>query len=331
MNAIDTPPRGGPVFVVGMNGSGTTMLADSLGRHPGLYMFPHETWVLPYFAKTLERFGDLGTLPGRVALAHELGRQKAFWHTNGKRDLVLDESALAAPGFAGVVDAVFQHFARQQGKVRWGEKSPMHLGHMKLLASHFPEARFVHIIRDGRDAAQSFHRRYGYVPEESVWRWKTLLAEGRAQGAALGPERYHEVQYEALTADPQTAMRALCAFIGLPYDPVVTESSMRMVDPNVAAGAGGRIIENSEKWRDYFSPRQVAALERIAGRMLQELGYPVAITGDRNPPGWKLKWWTLRGKVARTIRHFQRWGLDGLPGYLRSIGASLRQKRAGRM
>ena len=54
----------GPIFVVGMNGSGTTMLADSLGRHPHIYSMPQESKVLPYYLQHYGHAGALDTLEG---------------------------------------------------------------------------------------------------------------------------------------------------------------------------------------------------------------------------------------------------------------------------
>ena len=317
-----------PAFVVGMNGSGTTMLAESLGRHPDLYMFPFEVRVLPYHLKAL-RGADLGSLEARRRFVDALSAAKPFWHANGRQSLRLSDAALAYGGAANAVDALFQHFARQQGKARWGEKSPMNLLHLELLASVFPAARFVHIVRDGRDAAQSFHRRYGYCPEETVYRWKHVIERGRRQGIELGSERYLEIRYEALTESAEDGLRRVCTFLGLAFDPVMLNSSMRMMDEATAGGAQ-QIIVNSGKWQTYFSVREQVALEAIAGRQLAALGYSASVLGDAEPSPWRRLWWRGLGLTRRTARHFRRWGWAGLPGYLRNALASRKQSSTGR-
>lgn len=322
-------PDTGPVFVVGMNGSGTTMLADSLGKHPQLYMFPLEIRVLPFLLQRHEKDADAGSAAADRRLADALGSAKPVWQANGWKALQLPDDALHRPGAEATVDAVFRHFAQAKGKQRWGEKSPMNLLHLGLLARVFPGARFVHIVRDGRDAAQSFHRRYGFCPPETIYRWKRVIAQGRAQGARLGDTRYLEVTYEQLTGDPEPWMRRICSFLGLPFDPVVLSSSMRMVDPARAQGAQG-IMRNSGQWAQYFSPGEVAQLEAIAGAQLSALGYPVGQLGDTDPPRWKLAWWRLVGVMRRTTHHFRRWGWKGLPAYLRSLAISARQAASGR-
>ena len=81
--------RDGPVFVVGHNGSGTTMLADCLGHHPDLYIFPFETRVLPHFIRKLARYGDLSDVHARQALADDIGKCRAYWKANGRRPVRL--------------------------------------------------------------------------------------------------------------------------------------------------------------------------------------------------------------------------------------------------
>lgn len=320
-----------PIFVVGMNGSGTTMLADSLGKHPTLYMFPLESKVLPFFIAELDRFGDLTSPANRRRLADEIGRARPYWQANKKSPLILDDTELAdCYAFGDIVSRIYQCFAARHGKSRWGEKSPMNVQHIGALARHFPSARFIHIIRDGRDAAQSFHRRWGFNPRHTIWRWKKAVVDGRSQGMALAADRYLEVRYEAVTTQPETEMKRICRFAGLSFDSAVLDSSMRFMDPRNHAARSGRIVENSEKWRSYFDSSQLAALEAIAGKVLADLGYPVTQSGDANLGTAERRILTLRDGVARTRSFFRQYGVRALPMYLRLLSASRKQSSASR-
>lgn len=315
-----------PIFVVGMNGSGTTMLADSLGRHPDLYVFPLESKVLPFFIAELYRFGDLASPVNLRRLADAVGRAKPYWQANRKSPLILDDSELeGCDSFGDVVDRIYRHLAAREGKARWGEKSPMNVQHIQSLSRHFPDARFIHIIRDGRDAAQSFHRRWKFSPRHTIWRWKRVVRDGCSQGAAIGGDRYMEVRYETLTAEPESEMKVICRFAGLSFDPVVLGSSMRFMDPGNQAAGTGRIVQNSQKWRTYFDARQVAELESLGGRALEDLGYPVATAGDAELTPSQRRLLRLRDGLARTRFFFHQHGLRGLPRYLRLVSASRKQ------
>jgi hypothetical protein len=302
-----------PVFIVGVNGSGTTMLADALGRHPELFMLPTESRVLPYFA---ERYADalLASPQARRELAQALGGSRAFRRSNPNRGqpLRLKDPEKLPPKFADIVAATYMALARPAGKIRWGDKSPMYLQHLEVLAARFPEARFVHIYRDARDAAQSFHRRWRQNPRRAVYRWKQAIRIGRQQSARLGPGRYMEVGYEDLTADAEDWMRRICEFLALGFHPAVMESSMRMMDPASRSASQGRIIQNSGRWRDYFTPAQVAELEHIAGAALKELGYEVEEAGDYNPSSNRLAYWRGMDRVNLVLHHLRTSGLNAM-------------------
>lgn len=319
-----------PVFIVGMNGSGTTMLADSLGKHPKLYMFPLEAKVLSFFIHNLPRYGDLNTIGARRRLADDIGRTKPFWQVNGKVPLVLTDFQLNEPGFDGVINALFCELASREGKQRWGEKTPMNVQHIDSLAKEFPSAQFIHIIRDGREVAQSFHRRWRFCPQRTIYRWKKLVAMGREQGRRLSSERYLEVSYEKLTENAESEMCRICNFLDLPFVGKVTESSMCMVDVNKALHSDKRIIRNSGKWKAYFNSDQLSDLERIAGCYLSELGYETTTRGDENPALLQLRCWFVRDSVLRSFVFFREWGWRAVPMFVRAVRVGLMQWRVNK-
>lgn len=292
-----------PVFVVGMNGSGTTMLLDCLGRHPGLYAFPRETRLIPYLMAREARYGDLHVDANFRALWDEVRNLAVFRETNGNVPVPLAADWREHPRtLAAILDAVFSHFAKRQSKRRWCEKTPQHVQHLRALSRRFPGARFVHVIRDGRDCAVSFHRRWRRQPELTVFRWKKVLAMGREQGRELGPGRYLEVRYEDLTAVPEASLRRICGFLGLPFDPAVLDSAQPYLQAEPGAVERG-LRRNSGKWGSYFAPATVDALERIAGRTLASCGYATAYPdSDLDVAGWRRRYWS----VAETLREYSR-------------------------
>lgn len=318
------------IFIIGINGSGTTMLAEALGRHPELYMFPQETRVLPYL---VHRYPDsiLHDLSARRALADALGRSRAFWRCNGNQPLVLsDEVLVALNDFSSVVDAMYGHFAQLEGKQRWGDKSPMYLQHIDVLAQVFPNARFIHIYRDGRDSAQSFHRRWKQSPSRTIFRWKKAIALGREQGKRLGVTRYFELSYEDLTADPENWMRRVCAFAGLDFCPSVLSSSMQYMDESARQAAQGRMIQNSNKWRTYFNSDQIDELEQIAGKTLVDLGYTVKLQGDKDLSSARLYWLKWQDWINFSIHHITAFGVRGLVPFFFRVRDALMQDKSNK-
>ena len=282
------PPRHSrctePIFIVGMNGSGTTMLLDSIGRHPELYAFPRETRVIPYLFAHRSAFGDLSVDRNFLRLWNRVRRFGVFEQVNGGAEVPLPENwASHQRDLAAVLDAVFRHFAQREGKSRWCEKTPQHAQHMDRLSHLFPRARFVHVVRDGRDCAASFYRRWKRTPELTMHRWKHVVRLARHQGALLGPERYLELRFEEVTSDPERSLRRLCDFVGVTFDPRVLQSSHPHLHPDVRVGDGrdlGGIKPNSGSWRHRLPAKRRVRIERIGGAVLRELGYETTAPDD---------------------------------------------------
>ena len=296
-----------PVFVVGMNGSGTTMLLDCLGRHPQLYAFPHETRLIPFLMARQGVYGDLEVDSNFRRFWDDVRSLPVFREENGNRPVPLPEDWRDQPrSLAAILDAVFRHFAVTTSKRRWCEKTPQHVQHLRALGTLFPHAKFIHIIRDGRDCAASFHRRWYRRPELTVFRWKKVVAMGRAQGGELGPSRYLEVRYEDVTASPGPALRSICEFLELPFDAAVLESDQPFLQVDPGETARG-LKQNSGKWERYFSPRTRERLDRIAGRMLATCGYHTGRPdSDLDISGWQKRYWVMTEVSRAYLREIWR-------------------------
>jgi Sulfotransferase family len=285
------------IFIVGMNGSGTTMLLDHLANHSRVYGFPIETKSLPYYITHEREYGDLDVEENFLRLWRDI--TASVWPRAG----VLSESVpvpmRADRSAAGIFDHIMRHLAQAEGKHVWCEKTPMHVHHLPLLANAYPNARFIHIIRDGRDCAASFHRRWRYHPVRTIARWKKAVSAGRQHGRLLG-DRYYEVQYEAVTGSPELAFRELLAFLNLPYEDRVLTSTLIRHDP--AAPHAGEVVVNVRRAQGYFGPKIVARMEAVAGHLLTELGYECNDThGNRDPSVWRLQWWRFTDDMRRLI------------------------------
>jgi Sulfotransferase family len=296
-----------PVFVVGMNGSGTTMLLDSLGRHPALYAFPKETRLIPFLMSRVSSYGDLRVDANFQRLWDDVRGLAVFRETNGNAPIPLPEGWRDYPrSLAATLDAIFGYFAARENKHRWCEKTPQHVQHLLTLSKQFPAAKFIHVIRDGRDCAVSFHRRWLRRPELTIFRWKKVVAIGREQGRQLGTDRYLETRYEDLTTQPERSLRLICAFLAEDFDEATLESAQPYLQSADTEGRRG-LQANSGKWQSYFSPRLQQRLERIAGRTLASCGYVTQCPDcDANVPGWKRRYWSAAEAVAQYRREIWR-------------------------
>lgn len=322
-NLSGEPPQ---IFIVGMNGSGTTMLLDHLGSHSAIFGFPAETKSLPYFIMKEARYGDLGVEANFRRLWSELNESVFGGAESLRRDIPLPDPSRRSA--AGAFDQLMSHLARSQGKRIWCEKSPMHVLHLTLLARKFPDARFIHVIRDGRDCAASFHRRWKFNPMRTILRWKRAVRSGREQGRKLGA-RYLEVRYESITARPESEFRLICDFLGLEFEHAVLGAGRGR--PNTTVPEGGHVIRNERSSVQYFGPELIAHMEDVAGLTLAELGYSSGNAhGDADPGPMRLRWWTIQDDVVRLGAFVTRQGRILRPsrwGYLANrIRSALRQK-----
>lgn len=301
---LDDLTNSEPIFVVGMNGSGTTMLLDCLDSHPELYGFRRETKVIPYFIASLETYGDLSVDKNFRRLWDDFRSIPDFRHVNKGVTPPLPENWRDSPrNLAAVIDHFFQYFAASTVKSRWCEKTPMHALHIVELGSLFSRAKFIHIIRDGRACAASFHRRWGHTPELTIFRWKHVVREAQRQGN-LVESRYFELKYEDLTRDPDMWMMKICNFLSIPFHEEILKPSRSR--PVTTGSEELQIIVKEDIWRMYFSDKKLLGLEDIAGSTLDDLGYETNnSTGDKEPNRLMRRFWLCKDYLRLGIAEFR--------------------------
>jgi hypothetical protein len=270
-------------FIVACGRSGTTLLQAMLNAHPAMAIPPEAHFLLPARNRVTRRGGGVD-LERLVAL---LARSRNFALWNFPVEEVRGALARTRPrDYPGAVRTLYASYARRHGKERYGDKTPNHVLSLPYLSEAFPEARFIHLIRDGRDVTCSFMAR-GIGPRDGVEgaiRWKRAVASGRRDGARLGPDRYLEVRYEDLVADPEGHIKGIAAFIDLDYDEAMLdyrEQVDRML-PNaylkdLHANVYRPPTEHLRDWRREMDPAEVAMFEALAGDLLSELGYERAV------------------------------------------------------
>ncbi len=249
----------------GAERSGTTLLRAAMDSHPQVAAGP-ESWLFVFKQ-------DLAWLAEEYDLALADVRQ-----------MFKDAS-----GLAEFADLFLTAAAAKQGKQLWCEKSPRNIRRLDYIWEHFPRARVVHIIRDGRDVACSLrnhprHTRVNgeYVPtninrpiRKCINRWAQYVSDGLRH---RGDERYLEVRYEELAQDYETVMRRICDHCQLPWSDVLLQreqvqgqrKDMEIVNPEVR-----KPLYNSSigRWQRDLSAREKEVVMKRAGTLLGELGY----------------------------------------------------------
>lgn len=250
--APSAPPSraAAPLFLVGAERSGTTMLRLMLDHHSQVAWYGELEFLV-------DRLPEAGGLPDVAEYARAVALDRRFGVAGFSIDPALD--------YIGLMESFIAQVRRRFGKPIVG--TTIHV-HFERVLRIWPQARFVHLVRDGRDVARSCIA-MGWAG--NVWSgargWITAEATWQRLCTIVPPERRCEARFEELVRDPATALAPICRFIGVDYEPAMLEyhrdTSYERPDAALA-----------EQWRRKLSPADLALLETRIGDLLRERGYP---------------------------------------------------------
>lgn len=269
---------GGPIFVAGLERTGTSLMYALLASHPDISM-TRRTNFWTYF---VDQFGDLADDEN----VHRCIAQMRVY----KRFVVLDvdyddltQTFLAGPRtYARLYACMQEQIASRRGKSRWGDKSLNIERVADDLVAAYPDVRILHMVRDPRDRLASVltrwgKRRAGTSLGTTRWVWSARLASSHSTAY---PDNYRIVRYETLVADPEAELRRICDFIDADFTPEMLE----MQDSGSFQGSNssyadterptGTISSSSvRKYERTLTPRQVALVHASAGGEMRRHGY----------------------------------------------------------
>ncbi len=297
-SSADSEAEFSPIFVVGCQRSGTTALAVMLDRHSRVAMLP-ETQFFCGYVPGVER--------AQAGWSHEQMVRHAL------DDPFIRESHLEADSVLAIFRrqpashphlfrAMLTAYAARHGKVRPAEKSCDHLRHIDRILSYYPSAKFICIVRDGRDVARSFKSSLRRGPGSS-WQvtcrlWNASMRLARRWQRTMPDTAFTVVKYEDLILYPQRELRRLCDFIGERFEPTQLESGVSTdVVPDYEMAWKGKAKDAPDPtrvgaWRACEDRMHIAQLNYYMGPLLREWGY-----GDARAEGIGLvtrSWWWLR-------------------------------------
>lgn len=278
-------------FIVGVPRSGTTLLRLMLDAHPELAI-PPETHFLSAVLKLRKTSNALEDFFETVV-------RSPRWNDFQIEPNEFREALRSIEPFR--VDEGIRMFytlyKRRFGKRFCGDKTPAYLQHLNAIEAVLPEARFIHIIRDGRDVALSARNLWfgpGKDLEAQATDWVDRITKARRQAKSCS--HYVEVRYEDLVREPRKILERLCEFLNLPFSPQMLEyylTARQRLDetsPRVRRDGSAEITkeqletihrfasqpprtERLERWKAEMTPNEILAYERIASELLLELGY----------------------------------------------------------
>ncbi len=278
-----------PFFIVGVHRSGTTLLRYMLSSSPRIYIPPESDFIPRFFLK--EPLAVLDEDEVEKTLGSIFGRYRFVKEWQGERPAAktfFGEMDSKTP--AGFLNHLYRSYAEQKGAVRWADKTPIYSSYIDLIHMIFPEAKFIHIIRDGRDVALSMLDKWGdkeiHVDMYFAARnWVRRIQEAQASGRRLGGDYYYELKYEALVGSPERELQAICDFLEEPFLEEMV-SHHRQAKRQIEAGSFHEAVRKPAnksrigRWEQEMSSADLRLFERVAGVLLEELGYGTAAVGS---------------------------------------------------
>jgi hypothetical protein len=293
-----TPPCAAPPmpFIVGSPRSGTTLLRLMVDSHPEMAIPPETGFLMAFDGMESASAIEPSTL---LRILTQFPADAPVWP-----DFQIAADALGQRlerlrplSISGGLRAFYQMYAERFGKVRWGDKTPAYIRSMKAIEAILPEARFIHLVRDGRDVAVSLRERWfspGHDIEIQAVFWRDNVLAGCLQGHDC--RHYLEVRFEDLVQNPEVVLRGICDFIELPYSSQMLRYDERAAERLREHGArhspsGVEIVSVEERqrqqqatcgplmrdrigvWRRALTADECQRFDAVAGDVLERFGY----------------------------------------------------------
>jgi hypothetical protein len=298
--------RDTPVFVIGAARSGTSILTWLIRRYLKI-SFGSESQFIIRFYRRLPEYGDLRNDAQLEQLIDDIAKERCFerWAVRFgfmlDRRRVFEQLANGPRGYPQVLNAIFEALAHHHEMHRWGDKTPEYNHDLPVLLSLFPNAQFVHIVRDGRDVALSSFRMpfgAGNAYRAAVdWR----LAELRIAhfAASLSADQVSTIRYERMLSNPTQVFANLIDFLGIEKTPEVLSA--------ISADIARQLRQdNCGRWRAGLSTAEQRIYESVAGDQLRAAGYPTFHDNTSRLGTMKRIYWEMDHVVRKSLRQ-QSW------------------------
>ncbi len=294
------------VFIIGPPRSGTTLLSFMLDGHRDLAVMV-ESHLFGAYRSVAEQLGDRFAEFWPELVPRMLASRPLAYIEPGIDPARLDHRPIAT--YPDLARAMLEAWTAQRGKKVWVEKTPCHTLCWPYLLEHFPNARFVAIIRDPRPSAASLVRaRFGTSAISAATRRWVRHCDAIDALRRAAPERLHLLRYEDLVRRPRTELTRLCSFLGIELEEAMLAprpNSRVMTDAVNRRHLNNRVIRrDTERWRQSmpaYQRRVCASIARASGRRLGfDIGHAAVSTQDR-----LLDWLDHAWLVVKKARNLQ--------------------------
>lgn len=266
-----------PVFVIGSQRSGTSFLYRLIQKYLKIG-FGRDNGLFVRKMKMLDYYGDLKNDANLRRLLTDILNEPDVKRRFPGLEIDVDAfiSQMDERTYPELVRRFYAEWAYLKGANRWGGKTPDYSIYTAELLELFPDAKFVHIIRDGRDVALSLFRLdWGAKsPIVAAKHWKERVEAACNFGRTLDNSQYLEIRYEHLVQFPEELFENLIHFLDWEDD------RYKIIDQFNRGIVGKVRRDNFNKWKTQMSRRHIRAFEQVAGDLLKRLGYDTTLPAD---------------------------------------------------
>ncbi len=297
-------------FIVGVQRSGTTLLQSLLSKHPDVSM--EERAIAFRIITCFNNLYDL--LPFNVAHNKEAFLKWLIENDEkGRLAELIDTDNLS--DYQTIQELIQQSIYKKittEQTVLWGDKSPNAQHYIKDLKLLIPEAKFLHIVRDGRANAYSMSKRSYQNLRLSAQHWVDGNIFGLVNQDVLGKDSYKLLRYEDLLTNPEKELQTVCTFLEIPFNKEMLNLSDNALQEEKQYVKTYFDTSKINAWQEQLSKKSIEEVETIQGPLLEKLGYQLTTT----PATFKIL--SLRKKIylnqIDNIKHLFRRKKLGMRG-----------------
>ncbi|HEX4487997.1 MAG TPA: sulfotransferase [Terriglobales bacterium] len=275
----------GPIFILGLSRSGTTLLSRILDVHSRIAILP-ETWCFSTldFAGCLEEFSHDWQYMGFI--------NRMWDYMSGYEDVaarVVSEFAAKLPRYSGptrpILDALGKAYAKERGRDIWGEKTPAHVLVLPQIQKLFPEARVLVCVRDPRDVVLSYDEAWGGDRRDPKFLMRASAVvrdyiDHIFHQPGFPREQLMQVRYETLTSDPAATLQSICSFVGVEFEPQMLDFFQKFPESGKPYTPYHKLLsrpvtaERVARYQTGLSPQQIGLVSQFLKKEMELLEYP---------------------------------------------------------
>lgn len=272
-----------PIFIISSPRSGSTLLRLILNAHSRIAI-PPPTLLFSYIYPFVHTYGNLRDEDNLEALIEDILELQKSKPWPIELTPAMLKSACEEPTFAGIYTALHRIWADHHNKPRWGEKTPPDIFFIGDILSCYPDAQFIHIIRDGRDVAVDWAENLEWPKNiySTASNWKDFVSAVNPWREKLDSAHLLEIYYENLVKDPPGIVGQICQFLGEVYEPQILEFYRSDETSKWSQSAScHRFLskpitdEHIGVFKDRLEMTDRQMLAKLIGKELGDLGYSV--------------------------------------------------------